>query len=206
MQPEPIFTLFLTHPVLALIRLFRLDTTPALLASLHQAVDQLMAALRASCAARAGMTPTDQLGANQVGMYPLEGKDELDAYAAADAAKPDSAPCSEDPRQPWEAVLNDPFASRIVLRFALCRAVYTRAARMRAPNTKNGQRCGGMAGANGASAADKAGEGSSEEAGVCIDAQLPLARPELPEALAADAPLLVDNVDLLLKDICGVKV
>lgn len=198
MQPEPIFTLFLTHPVLALIRLFRLDTTPTLLASLHQAVDDLLAVMRTSAATRS-LQPAELKGCH--GTESQEVQDEYEAYAAADAAKPNSAPCSEDLRHPWEAVLRDPFAGRIVLRFALCRSVYTRAAlvRDRAPHGKNGRKWG-FAASPCRVIAGKGGDG-----GAAHDTQLPRALPELPEALAPDSPLLSQSVDVLLKDFCGVE-
>lgn len=208
MQPEPIFTLFLTHPVLALIRLFRLDTTPTLLASLHQAVDELLALMRTSAATRS-LPPNEQFGGCQAGDCQVV-KDEYEAYAAADAAKPNSAPCSsEDLWHPWEAVLRDPFAARIVLRFALCRSVYTWAARLRAgaQHARNGHKWGVAASACGESAG-KGGGGCGQEGGACgaSDTHLPQALPELPEALAPDAPLLAKSVDILLKDLCGVEV
>lgn len=199
-QPEPIFTLFLTHPVLALIRLFRLDTTPTLLASLHKAVDELLEVMRASAATRS-LSPTAQYRSCSA-VECEEVKDEYEAYAAADAAKPRSEACSSDEsRQPWEAVLRDPFAARIVLRFALCRSVYSRAVQLRAPHAKNGHKWGVAA------FEESADQGDCEVEGVqggSSSAHLPQALPELPEALSTDAPLLADSVNVLLKELCGV--
>ena len=202
-QPEPIFTLFLTHPVLALIRLFRLNTTPTLLGSLHKAIDDLLEVPRTSTAAHS-LSPTEQLRDCGVGESPWA-RGEYEAYAAADAAKPRSVQSSSEERQPWEAVLGDPFAARIVLRFALCRCVYSRAVQLRAPCAKNGKIWGVTASSSGQTADEGSSEGEGAEGGTRA-AHLPQALPELPETLSIDAPLLAERVDILLKDLCGVEV
>ena len=80
---EQYFSLFLTNPVLAYVRLSGCDATAELLQTLDAHIGKAMQTQRAS----------------------------LGSHAAGQSSS-----------DPWHAVLADVFVSRIVLRFALCRA------------------------------------------------------------------------------------
>lgn len=90
-EPEQLFTLFLTNPVLAFFRLTGCPPSAKLLLSVDKAICRACTYLR---------------------------------QRVQDTALGHSD--SEDPASPWAEVFADPFAERLIVRFALCRAALAR--------------------------------------------------------------------------------
>lgn len=179
MQTESAFSLFLSDPVLAIVRVFGLNATPELIEALQGGVGRALA--RAHAAVAAELPPSEaSFGAA------------TDAAAVADAWG--ASACG-----PWGAVLHDLFANRIVLRFALCRAVFARVAR---------RHVGPPAAAKDESKAGSYGDIAPECPGGPGPAKhtrmLPRALPELPDALGPFAEQLSEDVNLLLRGVCKV--
>lgn len=111
---ERLFTLFLTHPVHALLRFTAQTATPALLARLAALVDTALDDLRER---GSGEAPTAAPAA----------KCSAEVRAAVAAGeRPQASPHVQhaaELERPWQTALGCPFASRLVLRFALLRGV-----------------------------------------------------------------------------------
>eukprot|EP00892_Ulva_mutabilis_P011581 jgi/Ulvmu1/8796/UM048_0051.1 len=169
---ESMFSLFLTDPVLALVRMFGLHATPELIEALQSSVYRTLG--NAHTAVAAELPPP---GAGFAGTV-----DTADAWGAT-------------ARSPWSQILQDVFAKRLVLRFALCRAVFARIAR-RPGAAKDESKAGSFG--------DIAPECPAGGATGSHSRLLPRALPELPEPLGAFAEQLSDDVNLLLRGVCNV--
>lgn len=168
-QVESVFAMFLSDPVLALVRLFGLDATPELVEALQGAVEHTLERAHAAVAADLPV-PDGSFAGDGSGTSVLCG--------------------------PWCHVLLDLFAQRLVLRFALCRAVFARLAG--AAPSKDGADGSGFRDA-GPTGADGAAVGKHSQ-------QLPRALPDLPAGLAPSATDLAHDVDVLLRTVCKVDV
>lgn len=98
---EQLFTLFLMHPVLALVRLTGCEVSAATVAELSSVVDTALDDLRCSVAPPAAAAAGPAADARRSGSQDSQLQTESD--------------------QPWRGVLHDPFGSRLILRFALLR-------------------------------------------------------------------------------------
>lgn len=167
-QAESVFAMFLSDPVLALVRLFSLDATPELVEAVQCAVEKTLT--RAHAAVTADLPVPDG------------------SFAGDGSGTPSHSGA------PWDHVLLDLFAQRIVLRFALCRAVFARVG-------------GGRPRKDGADGSD-----FRDDRTACADGaaagkhspQLPRALPDLPAGLAPSAADLAHDVDVLLRVVCKV--
>lgn len=180
MQAESVFAMFLSDPVLALVRLFGLNATPELVDELQAAVERALTRAREAIAPNLPHVEASFAGG---------GSTDDDGYAVAPGSSP------------WGFMLLDLFAQRLVLRFALCRAVFARTVRLR----RSGGGAAAAAGTGkGSGFGDIAAEGSDGAAASKHAAMLPRALPELPAELGPFADALSEDVDVLLRVVCKV--